>query len=581
MTAKLARAASETSNLDCFVGIFEHSQLRLAAGNADHRRRHRNFLRDLRKLVDPIARAHLNPSEQERLALSLISEVKSFGEGAESARAFKIELLRTMRESCATPRLLYELFLANLKRAGVEVKPAFWMYPLAAAEEIERPRLELRSSPGVKDPADSIPPDCADAAMRAVRLAADAVAQGKLDTWSVDDCRLTICMLAISAIHRTPGQIKSKTDPMDRLSFFEGEGMAVWKALGEHAHPLHPKLHEVYWGDSMRGQILLHLRGSVHSAQIGASAGSMGQPASSPALAAPGLTLVLREPIPAASDLVDKNTLGRYECLLTPLPVAPMPNPQELTKALAEMEQEFPWATQAIAHLCRHLTTASLLGVQELVLPPTLLVGPPGSGKSRFVRRLAERLALPYMPISLGGASDSKLVAGSARGWGGADASPIIRVLAQKRSASALILLDEIDKIAERYEGGSIDAQLLGLLEPETASRWRDSYLLAACDLSKVSYWATANGLANIKRPLLSRMEPLLIPAPRREHMPAIAAGLVRDAEREWSLPTGTLPDPPAELCDAGAENIRVLRRLVHRFLADWTREHRSPARLH
>ena len=144
MSADSLLAAIEAPRQDFFVGIFEHFQLRLAAGDVDLRQRHLAFLRNLRKLVRPTERAALSPADQERLVLGVMSEIETFGQDAESNRAFKIELLWMMRDACPTPRLLGELFLSELLRADLLVKPDFWMYPRSGRAEMTLPRLEPR-----------------------------------------------------------------------------------------------------------------------------------------------------------------------------------------------------------------------------------------------------------------------------------------------------------------------------------------------------------------------------------------------------------------------------------------------------
>ncbi|TWO63122.1 AAA family ATPase [Caenimonas sedimenti] len=562
---------------------FAHPQLRLAAGDADLLRRQRLFRRDLRKLVNSEKRVSQTADELEALALGLLREIDFMSTDGESNRCFKLELLKFLRESVPTPRLMHALFVVELKRAEVRIEPRFWLHPTSHVEEQRLPQLSYGGSQVAgKNPPLSIPRECSAAAVQAVELAAQAIAEGTLEKWSVEACKEVIAMLVITSVHGTPLGRNTVMHPADNLFFIEGVGLSVWRALGEHLRHREESVHEVYWGSCMPAQVLMHLRGHLQSAELAPAA-----PTPVPEInlvegpEPPGFIRIVREPIPPSTEKYDQESLRTYERLRKAMPVARMPGREALAEHFAQMEAEFPWATQAVEHLRRHLTTASLLGVEELMVPPTLLVGPPGSGKSRFVRRLAERLGLPYMPLALGGTSDSKLLAGTARGWATADASPILRLMVQSRSASPLVLLDEVDKIGRHYNGGSIDAQLLGLLEPETASRWRDGYLLVNCDLSRVNFWATANSLASISRPLLSRMQPLYIPAPGREHLPSIAAGLTREMERQWKLPPGTLPDPPAAICDAGADNVRALRTIVQRYLADWAREHREPQRMH
>jgi MoxR-like ATPase len=152
----------------------------------------------------------------------------------------------------------------------------------------------------------------------------------------------------------------------------------------------------------------------------------------------------------------------------------------------------------------------------------------------------------------------------------------------QHRTASGMILLDEIDKVgASNQSSAPATSVLLGLLEPETASRWYDTFLQTTCDFSRLSFWATANSLKSLPAPLLSRFTVLYMPEPRQEDMKALVQGITDDIAREWRLPLGALPLPPSLMYEGVRLNARELRRLILRFLSDWAEKNRSPARLH
>lgn len=169
-------------------------------------------------------------------------------------------------------------------------------------------------------------------------------------------------------------------------------------------------------------------------------------------------------------DLVTEPRL--YTALRGPLPVATLPDVVRIEQIVQTLSDEFPWAFEAVEELACDLRSRRLFGGVQLGTPPTLLVGPPGCGKSRLVRRLGEELRLPFMPLSLAGKSDSRALLGTARGWASAQASPLVDLLLAHKSASALVLVDEIDKVLSSTPSRvPPTVALLNLLEPENAKQ--------------------------------------------------------------------------------------------------------------
>ena len=55
---------------------------------------------------------------------------------------------------------------------------------------------------------------------------------------------------------------------------------------------------------------------------------------------------------------------------------------------------------------------------------------------------------------------------------------------------------------------------------------------------------------------------------------------MVREQERQWSLPEGTLPAVPESAFNR-SDSLRELRRRVRIYLHDWARDSRSPRAMH
>ena len=275
----------------------------------------------------------------------------------------------------------------------------------------------------------------------------------------------------------------------------------------------------------------------------GARKGVSRHPAAEPLRVAGGTLIVCRSPIVEASDRCDKEEIARHRILEKPLPLAAMPETAEVLAMQARLLTEFPWAGSVLAAIFDELMGRAQLGVQVLGMPPTLLVGPAGSGKSRLVRRIADELGIPRLDLSLGGTSDTKVLGGTSRGWGSGKPSDLATLFAVRKSASAIVMLDELDKAIDYHrEGGGIQAYLLGLLEPETARRHVDVYLKTECDYSGVLWIATANRLSSIQAPLITRLRVLMLGQPSAEHYPVIAENVLAEMANRWSLERGILP---------------------------------------
>ncbi len=214
------------------------------------------------------------------------------------------------------------------------------------------------------------------------------------------------------------------------------------------------------------------------------------------------------------------------------LPIVP-----DLNLARSNLIQEFPYAAALIDTLL-----GSLSAKTHLQIRPTIFVGGPGLGKSRFTERLLHHLGIPSMTFPCGGVADSSF-AGTSRQWNSGRPALPVSFLRQTECAGPAIVLDEIEKAGFSQHNGSVWDALLGLLETETARRWFDPYLEAPVDLSYISWLATANSIESLPSPLRDRFRILSFPEPTLRDLGPISLALVRQLtedrglDERWGMP--------------------------------------------
>ena len=144
--------------------------------------------------------------------------------------------------------------------------------------------------------------------------------------------------------------------------------------------------------------------------------------------------------------------------------------------------------------------------------PILCLVGLAGTGKTTLAISIAEALGRKFARIPFGGMADSRVLRGQSKAYPDAEPGSVIKKLSVAGTKNPVILLDELDRVADNARA-DIMGVLIELLDPEQNAAFTDHYIDYPVNLSNVLFIATANNTKNISTAVLDRLEIIQMPS--------------------------------------------------------------------
>lgn len=269
-----------------------------------------------------------------------------------------------------------------------------------------------------------------------------------------------------------------------------------------------------------------------------------------------------RERMRAAMEAVKRND-GRRSI--------PSLEPEVVGSICTALRGRFPNFGHVLDHLEPELLLAMASRPQAFRVGPILLYGAPGTGKTSFSSALARQLNIGFDRVSAAGTQGGFDLVGTSMHWGNSAPGRVLTLLADGDYATPVLLIDEIDKIADdtRYP---VAPAVLELLEPCSAADFRDESLALRFDASHIIVIATANDIQNIPAPLMSRLHPIEVAAPTLEERRVIVRTmfmeLVRDLVMEMDIAEDAIDKLAATPVDIRSVG-RSLRQALGTVLMD------------
>jgi ATP-dependent Lon protease len=247
--------------------------------------------------------------------------------------------------------------------------------------------------------------------------------------------------------------------------------------------------------------------------------------------------------------------------------------------AMEHLYDELPNFAEALDDVKRQLALCQD-SRDALEITPTLLLGPPGIGKTHFARQLSALLGTGMGFVSMSSMTAGWVLSGASSQWKGARPGKVFETLVDGQYANPVIVIDEIDKAGADAQYDPLGA-LYNLLEHDTAHHFMDEFAEVAIDASQVIWITTANDERSIPEPILNRMNVFEIEAPTPEAARQIARSLYASIRGEHDWGRLLNPEPTDDVIDhLSTLAPREMRRALMTGFGNARLSHRDEVRI-
>lgn len=202
--------------------------------------------------------------------------------------------------------------------------------------------------------------------------------------------------------------------------------------------------------------------------------------------------------------------------------------------ALNAIAYEQPHFLEVI-NFIKGFISLAIAGQKPFSIPPLLIFGPPGIGKTHFTKSVAKAMNRQVITHSFDSEHTASALTGSARHWANTKTGIVFDSVCMQKRADPIILLDEIDKASQSLDRDPL-SPLHGLLEPLTAKSATDISIELEFDASHVFWVATANEKSRVSETILSRFKVFNIENPTAEQSLSIAKSTAACVQNKFNF---------------------------------------------